>query len=338
METSTTTSQPSASQVGSATAQVGLPAAQAGPKDVFLHLLAIVGLYASVGSFIGIVFGLINIYVPDIATGLSGYYYGDPSDSLRFPLAVLIVVFPLYALLMRMLNRDAEQSTEKRELRVRKWLFHFTLAAAAVLIAGDLIATIYQFLNGNLTLRFGLQVLTLFAVATSVFFYYYEKIRGSASGIPTWMAKWFVIKVSIIVALALGLGFYNAGTPQNQRLFTIDNTRVQHLSEIQSQVVSYWQLKQQLPDSIGALRNDLNNYVPPVDPETKTAYEYRATGDKSFELCATFALPSLPKEATPMMYPSLEVFTHPAGHFCFARTIDPQLFPPNVPMPLPVKR
>jgi len=317
METSTITPQSAPAPISSQP--------HVGPKDVFLHLLAIIGLYVSVGTFIGLVFTLINIYVPDTATT---YYYNYASD-LRFPVSALIVVFPLYALLMRMLNRGAEQSVEKRELRVRKWLFYLTISAAAVLIAGTLIATIYNFLEGNLTIRFGLQVLTLFAVAASVFFYYYDKIHGENSRIPRWMAKWFIVKVSIIVVLALGFGFYNAGTPQNQRLLNIDSTRVQHLSEIQSEVVQYWRLKQKLPDSVDALRNDLNGYVPPVDPETKSAYEYRSTGDKSFELCATFALPSPADEATPMRYPgSSEVFTHPAGRHCFERTIDPQLYPP----------
>lgn len=300
---------------------------KAGPKDVFLHLLAIVGLYATVMAFIGIVFSLINIYVPDATVTFGGYYYGDPSDSLRFPLSVLIVVFPLYAFLMRMLNRDAAQSVEKHELRVRKWLFHGTITLAAVVIVGDLIATINRFLDGELTLRFGLQVLTLFAVASSVFFYYYEQIRGEASGIPKWMAKWFVVKVSVIVVLVLGLGFYNAGSPSAQRLVKIDATRVNDLSSIQQEVVQYWQAKQKLPENIAMLRDDLRGFIPPVDPQTKASYEYRTTGEKSFELCATFATAS-EDVATPAIYPAQTTFAHGEGRNCFTRTIDPQLYPP----------
>ncbi|MEK7085265.1 MAG: DUF5671 domain-containing protein, partial [Patescibacteria group bacterium] len=62
-------------------------------------------------------------------------------------------------------------------LRIRKWLVYFTLFAASLFIIGDLIALIYNFLQGELTVRFFLKILTVFFVAGSVFWYYFMDIR-----------------------------------------------------------------------------------------------------------------------------------------------------------------
>src|SRR3989344_4639357 len=90
-----------------------------GPKDVFGHLLAIIGLYVSVVSFGALLFGLINIYIPDVLS----YGYGHAgAESLKWPLAILVIVFPLHVLLTAYLQRDIERNPEKKELRTRKWL------------------------------------------------------------------------------------------------------------------------------------------------------------------------------------------------------------------------
>ena len=58
-----------------------------GPKEVFGHLLAIIGLYVSVISFGALLFGLINIYFPDVLNFGFGRF---AARSLRWPLAVLV--------------------------------------------------------------------------------------------------------------------------------------------------------------------------------------------------------------------------------------------------------
>jgi hypothetical protein len=68
--------------------------------------------------------------------------------------------------------------------------------------------------------------------------------------------------------------------------------------------------------------------------ETHTMYEYTLTDDLSFELCATFARETSDIEKyQPTSYPmisygdtSMDYWNHSAGHVCFARTIDPELY------------
>ena len=117
-----------------------------GPKDVFLHLLSIIALYVAAGSFIALVFQYINVLFPDPLT--SGYnYLASAYSGIRWSISVLIVVFPVYLWSIWFLNKNYALSPEKRELKSRKWLIYFTLFAAALIIIGDLITLIFNFLQ-----------------------------------------------------------------------------------------------------------------------------------------------------------------------------------------------
>lgn len=286
-----------------------------GPKDVFLQLLAIIGLYVSVVSFGALVFELINIYLPDVLSGPFGHY---AYQSLRWPLSILTIVWPLFIWLSWYLFRDLERSPEKRELRIRKWLVAFTLFLAAIVIAGDFVAVIYNFLNGELTLRFLLKALTVLFVAAAVFMHY------------LWEPKIFDLVVVALVVAAVIFGFYVAGSPFAERARRFDERRISDLQIIQSEIINFWQRKEKLPQSLGELKDDIRGFTPPVDPETGKFYEYRTTGDLSFELCAVFNASN--KNQTPAGVPKPEgpyggeSWLHEAGRVCFSRTIDPEIY------------
>lgn len=147
------------------------------PKDVFTHLLAIATLYASAVSFLVLVFQSINVWLPDVLTE-AGYYARTAANSgIRFSIAALVIVFPVYVLTMRYLNKSYEVNPTKRNLRVRKWLVYFTLFIAAIVVMGDLVALINNLLNGELTVRFGLKVGAVLFVAGSIFYYYFSDIK-----------------------------------------------------------------------------------------------------------------------------------------------------------------
>lgn len=151
---------------------------KSGPRDVFLHLLSILTLYFSAGSFLALIFQYINIYFPDPAT------YFSPTDAyntIRWSIASLIVVFPTYILTTRYLNKLYLSAPEKLNLRSRKWLIYFTLFAGGVIIIGDLVTLVYNLLGGELTARFILKVLAVLFVAGSVFGYYYWHLKHTKS-------------------------------------------------------------------------------------------------------------------------------------------------------------
>jgi hypothetical protein len=105
---------------------------------------------------------------------------------------------------------------------------------------------------------------------------------------------------------------------------------VNDLSNIQSQLIySQWQTKGSLPESLTALNDSISGYMVPTDPETGAAYGYTKTASTTFELCADFALSSIPMSDTVAGRLNREdaTWNHKAGHSCFNRTIDPEQYP-----------
>jgi hypothetical protein len=104
-------------------------------------------------------------------------------------------------------------------------------------------------------------------------------------------------------------------------------------------VLYYWQTKEEFPKTLDALADPLSGFSIPTDPESGVAYEYAVTGPLSFELCGTFTLPT-PDTTGQGQYPGRDTgvtswgpqadenWNHDAGHTCFARTIDPERYPP----------
>lgn len=147
------------------------------PKDFFLHLLTIVLLYTSAIAFTTLVFQYINLYIPDPVQG--GSYWGlkHARSLARGALATLIISFPALLWANWFLNKDYKSNPEKRNLRIRKWLLYFTLFVASIVIIIDLISLVMNFLEGELTTRFLLKVITVGFVAGSIFGYYLSDIK-----------------------------------------------------------------------------------------------------------------------------------------------------------------
>jgi len=157
-------------------------ARKAEPKELFLHLLGMVTLYASAISFITLAFQLINYFVPDPLTNYSGsqeYVFA----TIRWSISVLIVMFPTYLVTLRFIRKSYEEDPDRRGLRIRKWLTYFTLFVASLIILGDIIALLNVFMQGELTVRILLKIIAVLFVAGSVLFYYVSDIRAQHDAI-----------------------------------------------------------------------------------------------------------------------------------------------------------
>lgn len=304
-----------------------------GPRDVFMQLLAIIALYVGVISFGSLLFGIVNIFFPDQLSFESARF---AKNSMRWQLSILVVLFPVYVWLTSFLQKEITLNPAKRELKTRKWLLYFTLFIASIVIAGDLISLVYRFLNGELTIRFLLKVLIVLFLALSVFMYYGWNLKKEITASKHPKMKLFVKGVLVFAGAVIIFGFFIAGSPKAERMTRFDEKRTENLQSIQSSIISYWQDKNALPQNLEDLRDDIRGYIPPKDPETEGAYQYRVTGDLSFELCADFNLSSKDsKYSSGEFYPykvpyGLESnWEHGVGKTCFERTIDPDRFPPR---------
>lgn len=304
-----------------------------GPKDFFLWLGAMATLYASVISILTLYFQYIDRLFPDPLA-----YWVDPySGAIRFAIATLIVVTPLYLYLTRKLNADIRGNPEKKELWVRRWIIFLTLFIGGLTIAIDAVMLINEFLGGDLTTRFLLKALAVFVVVSGFFWYYLSDLKGKWET-KVQLAHALGYGVGALVIASIVAGFFIIGSPAHLRLVKVDEQKLMDLQTIQSQVIYHYQSKGALPESLSELENPLSGFTVPLDPDGGQ-YEYRLGDADSFELCATFNLASSEKVTAPMRGTN-DYWVHEAGEQCFARTIDHELYPlftdspKGVPVPI----
>jgi hypothetical protein len=305
-----------------------------GPKDFFLWFATIIALYISAISLLTLLFQYIDILFVDPLTT-----YIDPySGAIRLAIASLIIIFPIYIYLTRVLNEDIRQHPEKKDIGVRKWLIFLTLFGAGATVIIDLIVLINTFLGGQeLTTGFLLKVVSVLVVIGGVFVYYLKDLKGSwETQKQTSQTIGAVVVVAVIASVVAG--FFIIGSPATQRLMRIDQQKVQDLSSIQWQIISFYQQKERLPKSLQELEDPLIGFIVPTDIQTGKDYGYILGEGTSFKLCAYFNKESreyaagiaqpLPTESS-VRYGIEDInWTHGVGETCFERIIDPDKFPP----------
>ncbi|PIP63014.1 hypothetical protein COW98_00895 [Candidatus Roizmanbacteria bacterium CG22_combo_CG10-13_8_21_14_all_35_9] len=303
------------------------------PKHVFLHLFAIVMLYLSTANFITLIFQYINILLPDKLAQIGYYFEGTyRSNLIRFSLSSIIIVFPALIFISWLLNKNYKKDPAVRDMKTRKWLIYFTLFLTGLVIVGDLISIIWNFLGGEITTRFVLKSLSMLFVSSLIFSYYLWDVRREFPKTNDKL-KYFVWSISALVLAVIITGFFLIGSPQKERIARFDQQRVYNLQSIQSEIVNYWVNKRTLPQNFSVLEDPISGYKVPTDPETNSQYEYIIKGPDSFELCAIFGSASSDSGnlKTPIAVPAgsyNQNWQHGAGITCFERTIDPQLYPP----------
>jgi hypothetical protein len=204
------------------------------PRDFFLHLLSNVALYYCAGWLVSLLYDCINF-----GFGTMGYYGGGwLPDSMRWAIASLVIVFPIYIWVTHRLNKDIDANPEKKNLHVRKWMMYLTLSLASIALVVDLVALIYQFLSGEFALTFFLKVAAVALVSGLVFgYYYYELRRDSGKHAPA--RSLFRYGALVLVLASVIGGLVIAGSPTTARERQYDQQRLTDLQNIQWQLVSY---------------------------------------------------------------------------------------------------
>lgn len=298
------------------------------PKDVFLHLFNIFTFYLSVIAFITLWVQYINKLFPDALN----YYYTNISDTVSWASAALLITIPFFIASCWLLEKDNKKFPEKRDFQLRKWLLYFTLFLAGITFVIDLITFVMYFFRGELTTRFFLKVLVVLLVAGAVFAYYLWELKRQEKIGNT--LKVLTTVLSLFVLGSIIAGFFIVGTPSDQRNKKLDDQRIQNLSEIQSQIISYWQQKEKLPENLSVLQNDISGFMSPTDPETKMNYEYNIKSELTFELCGNFKTElkldnsgaRIDYNYNSPIFLASQNWDHNKGRACFERTIDPEMY------------
>lgn len=295
-------------------------------KDFFLHLGAMIALYWSVGVLLNLLYQIINKAFPSFGPQLGLY------NSISFPVASLIVIFPVFLLLTSLNQKSYIFDPTKKEIWVKRWTEYITLFISGAILLGSLVTTLYLFLDGQeLTAGFLLKVLAWLVVTGLVFGYYIGEIREKNSGA---MRKVWTLVAVAMVLLSIVFGFMVTGSPRTQRLIKYDEQKRIDLQNIQSQIVTYWRNKSSLPTDLASLNDPLSSFYTPVpkDPQSQESYVYTKKSDLTFELCANFNRKSEINQQSSASYGYYEFagenWAHEEGYKCFERTIDPDRYPP----------
>lgn len=306
-------------------------------RDTFLHLLSIVTLYMSATAFITLMFQYVNRFFPDAL--LPDYYYYDLSNGpLRFAIATLVVVFPVYIWSAWYLQKGYTKNPELRTIGVRKWLVYLTLFVATFMIIGSLISIINSFLSGELTVRFFLKALSVLLVAALIFAYYLYDIRDALTKVRRNIFRYGTIG---LVAVCVVSAFILVGSPTKQRALRFDGMRSEHLQSLKYSVDAYYEQLGKLPSRLSELNTPPYYFGSATnDPETGVEYEYRVTGKREYELCATFTMSSTEarnnSKISMPVEPNMFAYEHEAGKQCFS-VIAPEKKVEGVEVPTPVK-
>ncbi|PIR97755.1 MAG: hypothetical protein COT89_03195 [Candidatus Colwellbacteria bacterium CG10_big_fil_rev_8_21_14_0_10_42_22] len=323
------------------------------PKFFFTSLFILVWLITTVTSFLNVVFGVLNKKFPDVLN--ADYQYGyNPYElsAMRSALATLLVIFPVFILASYFWTKMLKGRLGRVDLVIKKWMLYLIVFLATITIVVDLITLVRYFVEGEITTRFLLKVAATLVTALVVGLYYLYELKNTEKRKAV---RILCLTLAVVFVTSAVIGaFMIIGSPMEQRALRLDQRRIEDLQNIQWQIVSYWQNKEVLPKTLNDLKDPLQGYSLPVDPEFEKGrtYEYNALKPLTFELCATFTKP-MPEgwveyyrgggivpmggkggyiEDMAISYPwpggTNDSWDHEEGRACFERTIDPEVYRP----------
>jgi Domain of unknown function (DUF5671) len=275
-------------------------------RDAFLYLLA----FATLG-----VWTVALVWLADILADRAfpspidlSYTVTSFREQAAGQLASLIVAFPIFLAVTIAIVRETRRRPEALESGVRKWLTYLALVVTAVVLVGDGIWFLTQFLLGEVTVRFAVKAIVLFAISGGVFWYYLGTVRADQpSRSRDVMFGW---AASVVVLAAIVLGFTGIGTPAYNREVDFDQHRVSDLQTLARRITAAYAEHKELPRSLSALVQNEPKVL--EDPLTGNAYVYQPGKAGMYRLCATFQTDS---RADPPLDHS--IWKHPAGSHCF---------------------
>ncbi len=306
-------------------------------KHAFLYLISFLALGFVAFGVGSLGFEIIDYFFPE---EINLWQNEFSQTQLKFSIASLIITAPLYYFINRIINQNLVKKELDFDSGVRKWLTYIALFVASAILVGDLIGTVFNYLDGELTVRFILKALTLFIVAGIIFLYYFIDIRSEK---PAKKGLFWSIVFWAFVLTPFVSAFFIVEDPKTTRLKKIDRQVVDQLSEIRNQVQFFAREKESLPADLQEL-NDfegkpfLHGYAQTMIEKHHISYE--KVDDKNYKLCADFQRDNQedPENTSPRRT-FISEWVHPAGTHCFELKADFEKGPLKKDLrPLPVER
>lgn len=145
--------------------------------DAFEHILMFISMYV-----LAITLGLtLVLFVDKWAPGTpDGYSNADAPwrlSTLRGYIASLLVAYPLFSFFFLRITKRTLDNPRIRALSARKFLIYLTLVVAFIVVIGNIIGLIFNFLSGNITVNFLLKFMVIITISGTVFTYYLNQVK-----------------------------------------------------------------------------------------------------------------------------------------------------------------
>lgn len=273
-------------------------------RDAFLYLLAFATLAIWTVALVWLANALVDWALPSALDGIDRSVWFR--QGVAGQLASLIVAFPIFIAVSAGIVRQTRDHPESMESGVRKWLTYIALVITAVIMLGDCVWFLTQFLLGELTLRFALKAATVFIVSGGVLWYYLGAV--STEQRPRSRDTYFGWAAAAVVALALIFGFSGIGTPAHNRSVSFDDQRAANLQTLANGInAAYADAHKRLPRTLQAV--PMNERTALYDPVSRAPYRYQPLSHSGYRLCATFD--------TDTRGGTHSFWQHPSGNYCF---------------------
>jgi hypothetical protein len=300
---------------------VPAPPDRGGAREAFMHLLTAAAFYTAVIGVVVLLFHYIDRLLPDPAW--HAWNLAFDLSVIRWSLALVLVAYPVYLWLSRLLLREIEAHPERSGSPTRRWLTYLTLLLAALALGGDVVTLVFRLLEGELGGRFLLKVAVVLVLAGLSFAYHFLSLRMPVRAAPTRrMHRTFALVASGLVLGTVAWGFVVAGSPGSERLRKLDLRRIEHLGEIRDALMEHCLgntrhlapdrrvLVNPLPANLDVVRTAARARRPEIaDPASEAPYGYEVLGATGFRIGARFDL-ERNEEIQPL-------WNHPAGWHWF---------------------
>jgi hypothetical protein len=273
------------------------PRSYGSAREAFLYIVyfSLLGMIA--GNVGGLAFAFIDRQFADELA--RNDYYSWATTGMRWSVASLLVGYPIFLFLGWRLAAKKRKDPERRRSRVHAWLTYVTLIFAAGALIGDLVAVVFQYLNGELQTRFMAKAGVVGAISAAILWNYSRDVERHSSRVD--MAGRALALLSMIVVGALvAWAFTVVRGPGTARYQMADEQRIGGLTETTRLVDCHYTYTGALPESLeamGAFLSERAQRVPvadgcfrdlPTDPISGAAFRYRAIDADTYELCAVF--------------------------------------------------
>lgn len=138
-----------------------------GAREAFYYLTQFTALYVATVSLILLVFGLLDLAIPDPTE--SSWRYESSKSAVRSALSFFIVFCPLVVLFRFLIRKETSHGRMIAGGVVERWLTYLTLFVVIMTVLIDSAVLIYMFLDGSMTSRVVLKGLVLIGVLSTAF-------------------------------------------------------------------------------------------------------------------------------------------------------------------------